>query len=335
MEILGVPGDAPVVVTGGSGFIGRAVVRALRDTGRPVTVVDRVPYPEGDAGVKIVVGELGEANVREAAVTPGVAAIVHLAGLTSVLKSVEMPMRTFADNVSVTQELLELARIHGVPRFVFASTNAVIGDVGTATITEDLPPRPLTPYGATKAAGEMLMSGYSGAYGMTTCALRFSNVYGPGMSHKDSFVPRLMRAALAGTGVKVYGDGRQRRDLVHVDDVVQAILKACVTGYSGRAIVAAGHSVSVLELIETVREVTGAPIPVEHVEAPAGEMPAVVVDVSHSAESIGYQPSVSLADGLATAWEYFLDQHSLDQHSLDQHSLDQHESDQHGSAQRE
>jgi UDP-glucose 4-epimerase len=308
-----------MVVTGGSGFIGRAVVWALRASGRPVTVVDRVPFPEGDDGVKIVVGELGEANVREAAVTPGVAGIVHLAGLTSVLRSVEVPMRTYADNVAVTQELLELARIHGVPRFVFASTNAVIGDVGSATITEDLPPRPLTPYGATKAACEMLLSGYSGAYGMATCALRFSNVYGPGMSHKDSFVPRLMRAALAGTGVRVYGDGRQRRDLVHVDDVVQAILLACESGYSGRAIVGAGRSVSVLELIETVRAVTGARLPIEHVEAPAGEMPAVVVDVSGSAASIGYRPSVSLADGLATAWKYFLEQHSSEQHGSARH----------------
>jgi len=296
-----------VVVTGGSGFIGRAVVRAFRERGAPVTVVDRIPYPAGDDGVTCVVGELGDAKVREAAVTEETAGIVHLAALTSVLKSVEVPLQTYSDNVAVTQELLELARRHEIGRFVFASTNAVIGDVKTETITVDLPPRPLTPYGATKAACEMLMSGYSGAYGLTTCALRFTNVYGPGMSHKDSFVPRLMRAALAGTGVRVYGDGSQRRDLVHVDDVVRAVLLAFDSGYSGRAIVGAGRSVSVLELVETVRAVTGAELPVEHVEAPAGEMPAVVVDLSASAATIGYRPTVSLADGLATAWKYFLE----------------------------
>jgi UDP-glucose 4-epimerase len=125
------------------------------------------------------------------------------------------------------------------------------------------------------------------------------------MSHKDSFVPRMMRAALTGTGVKVYGDGRQRRDLVHVDDVVRAILLALDSGYAGRAIVGAGRSVSVLEMVEAVREVTGAELPVEHVDAPAGEMPAVVVDVSASAETIGYRPEVPLTDGLATAWKYF------------------------------
>jgi UDP-glucose 4-epimerase len=301
------PGRTSVVVTGGSGFIGRAVVRAFRERNVPVTVVDRVPFPDELDGVRVVSGELGDAAVREEAVTPETAGIVHLAGLTSVLRSVELPEQTFADNVLVTQELLELARRHEVPKFLLASTNAVIGNVGTATITPDLPPRPLTPYGATKAACEMLLSGYAGAYGMTTCALRFTNVYGPGMSHKDSFVPRMMRAALAGTGIRVYGDGRQRRDLVHVDDVVRAVLLAFDSGYSGRAIVGAGRSVSVLEMVEAVREVTGAALPVEHVEAPAGEMPAVVVDVSASAETIGYRPAISLTEGLATTWKYFAD----------------------------
>jgi UDP-glucose 4-epimerase len=305
MSLPSGPERTSVLVTGGSGFIGRAAVRAFRDHGFPVTVVDRVPYETTDEGVRVVVGDLRDAATREAAVTAETAGIVHLAALTSVLKSVERPADTFTENVAVTHELLELAREREVPQFVLASTNAVVGDVGTSTITVDLPPRPLTPYGATKAACEMLLSGYSGAYGMTTCALRFTNVYGPGMHHKDSFVPRMMRAALAGEGVRVYGTGEQRRDLVHVDDVVRAILLAFESRYDGRAIVGAGHSVSVLEMVQTVREVTGAELPVEHVAAPAGEMPAVLADVSASAETIGFTPAISLADGLATAWKYF------------------------------
>lgn len=296
-----------IVVTGGCGFIGSAVVTAFRRRGIHVTVVDREPLTTNDDGITAIEGDLADPAVREAAVVPGTDGIVHLAALTSVLRSVEVPAKTYAENVAVTQELLELARIHSVPRFILASTNAVVGDVGTATITENMPLQPLTPYGATKAACEMLLSGYAGAYGLSASALRFTNVYGPGMSHKDSFVPRLMRAALAGTGVRVYGDGLQRRDLVNLDDVVRGILLACDARHSGRAILGSGRSVSVLELIEAVREVTGAPLPVEHIPAPAGEMPAVVVDVSGSAESIGYQPSVGLTEGLTEVWKYFLD----------------------------
>ncbi|MEY7971586.1 NAD-dependent epimerase/dehydratase family protein [Saccharomonospora xinjiangensis] len=300
--------DSPhVVVTGGCGFIGRAVVAAFRRRGARVTIVDREPVPPHDEGVVAVQGDLADPQVRERAIVPGTDGIVHLAAVTSVLRSKEMPAKTYAENVAITHELLELARMHGVRRFVLASTNAVVGDVGTRTITEDMPLQPLTPYGATKAACEMLLSGYAGTYGMTTCALRFTNVYGPGMSHKDSFVPRLMRAALSDGGVKVYGDGSQRRDLVFLDDVVRGIELAWDSGHVGRAIVGAGRSVSVLELIETVREVTGCPIPVEHVPAPGGEMPAVVVDVSRSAETIGYRPTFSLRDGLAATWQYFLD----------------------------
>ncbi|WP_197318775.1 NAD(P)-dependent oxidoreductase [Saccharomonospora sp. NB11] len=296
-----------VVVTGGCGFIGRAVVAAFRRRGARVTIVDREPVATHDDGVVAIRGDLADPEVRERAVVPGTDGIVHLAAITSVLRSKEMPAKTYAENVGITHELLELARMHGVRRFVLASTNAVVGDVGTRTITEDMPLQPLTPYGATKAACEMLLSGYAGTYGIATCALRFTNVYGPGMSHKDSFVPRLMRAALSGGGVKVYGDGTQRRDLVFLDDVVRAVELAWDSGHVGRAIVGAGRSVSVLELIDTVREVTGAAIPVEHVPAPGGEMPAVVVDVARSAETIGYRPTYSLRDGLAATWQYFLD----------------------------
>lgn len=294
-----------VVVTGGSGFIGRAVVAAFRHTGALVTVVDRQPMPEHDEQTTVIVGELAEARVREAAITPGVDGIIHLAALTSVLRSVEIPADTYADNVAVTHELLELARTHQVPRFILASTNAVVGNVGTSTITPDLPLAPLTPYGGTKAAAEMLVAGYAGAYEMAGSALRFTNVYGPGMSLKDSFVPRLMRAALAGEPVRVYGDGRQRRDLVYLDDVITGIQLAWDIRFTGRAILGSGRSVSVLELVEAARRVTGAELPVIHVAAPKGEMPAVVVDLASSAESLGYRPAVSLEDGLAEAWRYF------------------------------
>lgn len=290
-----------VLVTGGAGFIGSRVVDLLSADGYDVVVADlRVP----DADVPYVPGDLHDAQVREKAFASGIDAVVHLAAFTSVLRSVEQPSDCVRDNVELTAALLELARVRDVGTFVLASTNAVVGDVGGATITEDTPPRPLSPYGATKAAAEALLAGYAGAYGMATAALRFTNVYGPGMGRKDSFVPRLMRAALTGGGVEVYGDGEQRRDLVHVDDAVQGVRLGLDGKLSGTAIVGSGESVSVNALVAAARRVTGAPIPVTHVPAKPGEMPAVVVDVSRS-RSCGYEPAHDLDSGLATVWTDF------------------------------
>ena len=288
-----------VLVTGGAGFVGRRLVRALRDRGAAVTVVDRSTFP--DADVTSVVGELTNPQTLRAAIGDGVDGVFHLAAVTSVLRSVEDPARVYESNVAATAALLELARTGAVERFLLASTNAVVGDVGEATISEDSPMRPLTPYGATKAACEMLLSGYAGSYGMAACALRLTNVYGPGMSHKDSLVPRLMRAALSGASVQVYGDGTQRRDLVHVDDVVQGFLLAFERRCTGSLIIGSGRSVSVLELLEQARRVTGRPLPAEHVPAKAGEMPAVVVDIRR-ARALGYEPIVALEEGLETVW---------------------------------
>jgi UDP-glucose 4-epimerase len=294
-----------VLVTGGRGFVGRAVVAEFLRRGAEVVVVDRQPVAPAE-GLTGVVGELTDPAVLDEATSGGLTGIVHLAAITSVLKSAEQPQATFDTNVAVTQALLELARTRGIGRFVLASTNAVVGDVGTATITEANPPRPLTPYGATKAACEMLLSGYAGSYGLRAAALRFTNIYGPGMEAKDSFVPRLMRAALAGEGVQVYGDGRQVRDLVHVSDVVAGVLAAWTRSYTGTAIIGAGRSVSVLDLIDAARAATGAALPVEHVPAKHGEMPAVIVDIARARADLGYEPAVSLTDGMRTVWEDFL-----------------------------
>ena len=287
-----------VLVTGGSGFIGRHVVRALLADGHDVVVADRHAHPD----VPTVTGELEDPDVRDQAVTGDVGAVVHLAAETSVLGSVERPVKVHAVNVDVTAALAELARARGVEAFAMASTNAVVGDF-EGTFTEEVPLRPLTPYGATKAAAEMLLSGYAGAYGMRVPVLRLTNVYGPGMQSKDSFVPRMLKAAARDEGVQVYGDGRQRRDLVHVHDVARAFAMAMDPSWpSGPTIIGSGTSVTVLDMLHAARAASGRAIPATHVPAKDGEMPAVVVDTSR-ARSLGWEPRVSLTEGMASAWD--------------------------------
>ena len=295
-----------VLVTGGAGFIGRRVVRALLAEGHEVTVADlrAFPDPEVRSVIHEVTGDLRDHGVLEKAVQPDTEVIIHLAADTSVLASVADPAGTYRNNVDVTARLLEAARENEVDTFLFASTNAVTGNVGSAVITEQTVLRPLTPYGATKAAAEMLIGSYASCYGISGAALRFSNVYGPGMDQKDSFIARLMRAARDGTGIQVRGDGSMIRDVVHVDDIVQGLLLAWQARHTGPLILGSGQSVTVNEMVATARRVTGAPIPAGNVPVPRGEMPTVVVDIS-AAKALGYQPVYDLEAGMATVWPDF------------------------------
>jgi UDP-glucose 4-epimerase len=237
-------------------------------------------------------------------VAPGTDTIIHLAARTSVLESLQDPAAYYRNNVALTAGLLELARQRGVQTFLFASTNAVVGNVGQSVITEQATLRPLTPYGGTKAASEVLINSYSAAYGVRGVALRFSNVYGPGMEHKDSFIPRLMKAARDGSGVKVRGDGTMVRDVIQVDDVVSGIFAAWHSDHSGPMILGSGQSVTVNQMVETARRVTGIDIPAENVPIQQGEMPAVKLDIS-VARSLGYSPTYDLEKGMATVWPDF------------------------------
>jgi UDP-glucose 4-epimerase len=290
-----------VLVTGGSGFIGRHVVADLAAAGARVRIVDLQPHP--DREVEIIQGELADPSVMDAAVDGGVDAVVHLAAVTSVLRSLEHPELTYRTNVAATAQLLEAVRAAGARALVFASTNAVTGPMEAPAISESATLQPLTPYGATKAAAEMLMAAYTASYNLRCVCLRLTNVYGPGMQAKDSIVARLMRAIRLGTTFEIYGDGRQMRDYVHAQDVVAAVrLGLLGDDWRGPMVIGTGTSLSVLEVLDAVREVTGGPLSVRHGPAKAGEMPAVIVDPS-KARAAGWNPRYAFAEGLTGVWE--------------------------------
>lgn len=295
-------GGRRVLVTGGSGFIGRHVVSELRSDGAEVRVVDLKPHP--DAAVDIVIGDIADREVLEAAFEGGFQSIVHLAAVTSVLRSLEHPELTFATNVVGTNAVLAAGRAAGVTSLAFASTNAVTGPMKAPKISEAATLEPLTPYGSTKAAGEMLMSAYTASYGLRCACIRLTNVYGPGMQAKDSIIARLMRAIRLGTTFEIYGDGNQVRDYVHVTDVVQAIRLGLLSEeWAGPTVIGSGISLSVHEVLEAVRAVSGAELRVRHGPAKPGEMPAVIVDPSR-ARAAGWSPRFpTLSTGLVGVWD--------------------------------
>lgn len=294
-----------VLVTGGAGFIGTALCRRLMAEGHEVVAADLNP-PRTEV-TSAVEGDLRDPSVLDKALASGTEAVIHLAAATSVLQSVKDPVNVYRSNVELMQNLLESCRRLDVASMVFASTNAVVGSgAGGGLIDEGTPLVPLTPYGATKAAGEMLMSAYRHAYGLDATALRLTNVYGPGMWVKDTMVARLMKAARAGTGIRIHGDGRLSRDYVYIDDVVDAFVSGLAPTATGPArpptvVVGSGVSVTVNDLHRLACQATGVDIPAEHVEGPPGEMRAVVVDRSLGA-GLWPGPPVQLSAGLVATW---------------------------------
>jgi UDP-glucose 4-epimerase len=292
---------ARILVTGGSGFIGRHVVSELIARGAHVCTLDLSKPPDPD--VHGVIGDITDPDVVAAALDRGIDAIVHLAAVTSVLGSLENPGETYRSNVAGTAALLEAARSASIRTIVFASTNAVVGRAAGRVIAESAGLQPLTPYGATKAASEMLMSAYSNSYGLRCPCLRLTNVYGPGMEGKQSIVARLMRATRSGSAFEIYGDGHQCRDYVHVADVVNAVKRALVSdAWRGPFVIGSGVSLSVLDVIEAVQCVTGFRLDLRHGRARPGEMRSVAVDIRR-AKGAGWSPRVSFNEGLAGVWQ--------------------------------
>ena len=318
------------LITGGCGFIGTSLISALREcsTNR-IRVVDNLSvggecdldkvcsYDRADTStlcwgdtVNLVVGDVRDQELAVKS-SEGADVVVHLAANTGVGPSVEDPRLDMDINVIGTFNYLEAARINGVTRFVFASSGAPVGEV-EPPIHENLPAKPVSPYGASKLAGEAYCSAYARSYGVSSVALRFGNVYGPGSTHKASVVAKFVKRVISHQDIEIFGDGSQTRDFIYITDLVNAILLAASKrDIAGEVFqIATNSEISVAELIEEMTDIFrdfGIQRPVIKNTAPRlGDVKRNYSDTSKAKEVLGWSSNTSLQEGLLKTVEYFV-----------------------------
>ena len=302
--------DRSVLVTGGCGFIGFNLVSMLVEAGARVRVFDNLSVGSREA-LKDLQGDVDliEADIRDleplSEACQNVEVVFHLAAQPGVIPSILDPETDFRINAGGACNALLAAQRQGVPSFVFASSNAVVGEFTPGT-DETVTPRPLSPYGASKMAGEAYCSAFAGAYGMRTASLRFANAYGPNSNHKESAIARFIRRILDGEHLVIYGDGSQIRDFVHVEDLCRAMLLAAERSPAGEVLhIASGRETSVLELVRLLSEVAGREVPLVHEPRREGEAFCIAPSVEKAKRLLGFEAQVSLAEGLATTYAWF------------------------------
>jgi UDP-glucose 4-epimerase len=306
-----------VLVTGGGGFIGSNLVRALAERGDDVRVLDnfstgnRANLADLADDVEVVEGEL-RSYERVHAATRGVEVVFHQGALPSVPRSVQDPLTTGAVNVEGTLNVLLAARDEGIRRVVFASSSSVYGNSDELPRVETQNPDPISPYGVSKLAAERYCVSFARVYPIETVALRYFNVFGPNQDPTSQYaavVPRFVTAIAEERTVTVYGDGEQKRDFTFVSNIVEAnLLAADADGVSGRVLnVATGRGTSVNELADTVGAVLGKGVEREYDEERSGDVRDSWADVARAEELLGWQPRVELEAGLRIVADSFLD----------------------------
>jgi nucleoside-diphosphate-sugar epimerase len=306
---------AKVLVTGGAGFIGSSLARALLERGDDVRILDN--FSTGDRAnldgldVEIVEGELRSyERVHNAVRTTEV--VYHLGALGSVPRSVQDPLTSSAVNVEGTLNVLLAARDEGVRRVVFSSSTSVYGSTRQLPTREDSPPDPISPYGVAKLAAERYCISFSRVYeSFESVVLRYFNVFGPRQSPFSQYaavVPRFVTAIDAGRPVEIHGDGEQSRDFTYVGNVVDATVRAGdAAGASGEIFnVAAGSPASVNLIADTIGEILGKPVERRHLPSRAGDIRNSWADLSKAERVLGYAPKIALEDGLRRTVDFLL-----------------------------
>lgn len=300
-----------ILITGGCGFVGANLIEELRrSTDCQVRVLDNETMGKAewvrDFDVDFIRGDIRDRQVLGQALK-GVDTVVHLAADTRVMDSIADPRFNFETNVIGSFELLSAMREAGCQRIVNASTGgAILGEV-PPPVHEEMVPKPVSPYGASKLAVEGYCSAFSGAYGMHAVSLRFSNVYGVYSYHKGSVVAHFFKNILQGKPLTVYGDGSQTRDYVFSRDLSQGILLAVEADKSGVFQLGSGQPVSLNELIDEIRAVVGPEydFEVKYEDFREGEIRYTYCDIKKAEENLGFRPKTDLRTGLSITWDWF------------------------------
>jgi UDP-N-acetylglucosamine/UDP-N-acetyl-alpha-D-glucosaminouronate 4-epimerase len=296
------------LVTGGAGFIGSNLVRALLERGDSVRVLDNFSTGNranlvGLDDVEVIEGELRSYERVHAAVR-GAELVFHLGALGSVPRSVQDPLTSGAVNVEGTLNVLLAARDEGVQRVVFASSSSIYGNQPELPLRESMAPDPISPYGVAKLAAERYCVSFSRVYhSFETVVLRYFNVFGPRQDPRSQYaavVPLFVSAIAAGEPVTIFDDGGQSRDFTYVDNVVEANLLAAEAGdVSGRIFnVSAGRSATVDDLADTIGRLLDKPVERRYLPPRPGDLRDSWADVSEARELLGWEARVWLEEGL-------------------------------------
>jgi nucleoside-diphosphate-sugar epimerase len=304
----------PVLVTGGGGFLGSHLVERLLAEGHRVRVLDNFATGRRENllhildEIELIEGDI-QSYERVHNAVRGCELVFHLAALPSVPRSVQDPLTSNASNVIGTLNVLLAARDEEVRRVVFASSSSIYGANRELPKREDMPAFPIAPYAVAKQAAEGYCRAFFEVYGLETVALRYFNVFGPRqdpLSQYAAVIPRFITAFLNGRPPVVYGDGEQSRDFTYIDNAVQAtVLAAAATGVAGEVFnVACGERITLNQLLEELRRLTGRGIKATYEEPRPGDVPHSLADISRARERLGYAPAVDARTGLARTLEY-------------------------------
>jgi len=296
---------ASVLVTGGAGFIGSNIVKKLVETGNSVKVLDNFMsgyrsnldlFPS----VKIIEGDVRDKNAVEKAME-GVEVVFHLAASVGNKRSIDYPVTDAEINVIGTLNVLEAARNAGVRKIVTSSSAGIFGELKILPIREDHPVEPDSPYGCTKLCEEKLSLAYAKLYDIEAVCLRYFNVYGPNQRFDayGNVIPIFVFRMLRGESINIFGDGEQTRDFVHVDDVVQANIRAAETvGVSGAFNIASGTRVTINRLAEIILAQGNHSSTIIHGPERPGDVRHSIADLTAANRELGFSPTVGLDEGI-------------------------------------